>query len=185
MLWRGLIHEYRQYLPGDDLSTMDWKVFARTDRHYVKKFEEETNLRGHLVLDVSASMTYGSGAMTKLEYGSCLAASLAYLPLVSVDGDDTHWLRTGPPGQGFDFSGPTPITAEGGNGLQVEAALRWRTTLGFTLGLGGRFTRLEARDGLLHFERSVYPVNGRPAVAQVASLATERRLAWLEAAWRY
>jgi uncharacterized protein (DUF58 family) len=71
--------EYRPYLPGDDLSTMDWKVFARTDRHYVKKFEEETNLRGYLVLDVSASMSYGSGAMTKLEYGSCLAASLAYL----------------------------------------------------------------------------------------------------------
>lgn len=71
--------EYRQYLPGDDLSTMDWKVFARTDRHYVKKSEEETNLRGYLLLDVSASMTYGSGAMTKLEYGSCLAASLAYL----------------------------------------------------------------------------------------------------------
>ena len=71
--------EYRQYLPGDDLSTMDWKVFARTDRHYVKRFEEETNLRAHLLLDVSASMSYGSGAMTKLEYGSCLAASLAYL----------------------------------------------------------------------------------------------------------
>jgi uncharacterized protein (DUF58 family) len=71
--------EYRQYLPGDDLSTMDWKVFAKTDRHYVKKFEEETNLRAHLLLDVSASMRYGSGPMTKLEYGSCLAASLAYL----------------------------------------------------------------------------------------------------------
>jgi uncharacterized protein (DUF58 family) len=71
--------EYRQYLPGDDLSTMDWKVYARTDRHYVKKFEEETNLRGYLLLDVSASMHYGTGAMTKLEYGSCLAASLAYL----------------------------------------------------------------------------------------------------------
>ena len=71
--------EYRQYLPGDDLSTMDWKVYARTDRHYVKKYEEETNLRGHLLLDVSGSMEYGSGAMTKLEYGSCLAASLAYL----------------------------------------------------------------------------------------------------------
>jgi len=71
--------EYRQYLPGDDLSTMDWKVYARTDRHYVKKFEEETNLRGYLVLDISASMTYGSGAMTKLEYASSLAASLAYL----------------------------------------------------------------------------------------------------------
>jgi uncharacterized protein (DUF58 family) len=71
--------EYRQYLPGDDLSTMDWKVYARTDRHYVKKYEEETNLRGHLLLDVSGSMRYGSGPMTKLEYGSCLAASLAYL----------------------------------------------------------------------------------------------------------
>ena len=71
--------EYRQYIPGDDLSTMDWKVYARSDRHYVKKFEEETNLRGYLMLDVSRSMTYGTGAMTKLEYGSCLAASLAYL----------------------------------------------------------------------------------------------------------
>ena len=71
--------EYRQYLPGDDLSTIDWKVFARTDRHYVKKYEEETNLRAYLFLDVSASMSYGSGPMTKFEYGSCLAASLAYL----------------------------------------------------------------------------------------------------------
>ena len=48
--------EYRQYLPGDDLSTLDWKVYARTDRHYIKKFEEETNLECHLLLDVSASM---------------------------------------------------------------------------------------------------------------------------------
>lgn len=72
--------EYRQYLPGDDLSTLDWKVYARTDRHYVKKFEEETNLECHLLLDVSASMAYrGAAAMSKLEYGSVLAASLAYL----------------------------------------------------------------------------------------------------------
>jgi uncharacterized protein (DUF58 family) len=71
--------EYRQYIPGDDLNTIDWKVFARSDRHYVKKFEEETNLDCHLVLDVSGSMSYGSGAMTKHEYGCCLAASLAYL----------------------------------------------------------------------------------------------------------
>ena len=72
--------EYRQYLPGDDLSTLDWKVYARTDRHYVKKFEEETNLECHLLLDVSASMAYrGGAAMSKLEYGSVLAASLAYL----------------------------------------------------------------------------------------------------------
>ena len=50
--------EYRQYLPGDDLSTLDWKVYARTDRHYVKKYEEETNLECHLLLDQSASMAY-------------------------------------------------------------------------------------------------------------------------------
>ena len=71
--------EYRQYLPGDDLSSIDWKVYARTDRYWVKKFEEETNLDCHLLLDVSRSMGYGSRGVTKLEYGSMLAASLAYL----------------------------------------------------------------------------------------------------------
>ena len=71
--------EYRQYIPGDDISTIDWKVYARSDRHYVKKFEDATNLDCHIMLDISASMGYGSGAMTKFEYGACLAASLAYL----------------------------------------------------------------------------------------------------------
>ena len=72
--------EYRQYLPGDDLSMLDWKVYARSDRHYIKRFEEETNLECHLLVDVSASMAYRGGApMSKLEYGSVLAASLAFL----------------------------------------------------------------------------------------------------------
>ena len=71
--------EYRQYMPGDDLSTIDWKVYARTDRHYIKKFEEETNVNCHVMLDVSGSMGYGSRGITKFEYGQCLAASLAYL----------------------------------------------------------------------------------------------------------
>jgi uncharacterized protein (DUF58 family) len=71
--------EYRQYIPGDDLSTIDWKVYARSDRHYVKKFEEETNLNCHVMLDISGSMAYGSHGITKYEYGQCLAASLAYL----------------------------------------------------------------------------------------------------------
>ena len=72
--------EYRQYLPGDDLSTLDWKVYARSDRHYVKKFEEETNLECHILLDQSASMNYrGAAPMTKLEYGSVLAGALAFL----------------------------------------------------------------------------------------------------------
>ena len=72
--------EYRQYIPGDDLHTIDWKVYARSDRYYVKKFEEETNLDCHLLLDVSGSMAYGSHhGMSKFEYGACLAASLGYL----------------------------------------------------------------------------------------------------------
>ncbi len=71
--------EYRQYLPGDDPATIDWKLFARSDRYYVKKYEEETNLECHLLLDVSASMGYGSHPVAKLQYGAFLAASLAYL----------------------------------------------------------------------------------------------------------
>src|SRR4029453_891822 len=71
--------EYRQYIPGDDLSTIDWKVYARSDRHYVKKFEEETNLNCHVMLDTSGSRGYGSRGTPKFEYGQCLAASLAYL----------------------------------------------------------------------------------------------------------
>jgi uncharacterized protein (DUF58 family) len=71
--------EYRQYLPGDDLATLDWKVFARSDRHFVKKYEEETNLTCHLLIDVSASMGYASGPITKLQYASYLTGALAYL----------------------------------------------------------------------------------------------------------
>src|SRR5467141_2453717 len=71
--------EYRQYMPGDDLATIDWKVYARSDRHYIKKYEEETNLNCYVMLDISGSMGYGSRGITKYEYGQCLAASLAYL----------------------------------------------------------------------------------------------------------
>ncbi len=71
--------EYRSYLPGDDPSTIDWKLYAKSDRHYVKKFEEETNLECHLLLDVSASMGYSSQTVSKLRFGVCLAAALAYL----------------------------------------------------------------------------------------------------------
>ncbi len=71
--------EYRQYMPGDDLAAIDWKVYARTDRHVVKKFEQETNLPCHLLVDASASMGYGSRGLTKLQYASYLAAALAWL----------------------------------------------------------------------------------------------------------
>ena len=78
--------EYRQYIHGDDLSTIDWKVFARSDRYYVKKFEEETNLNCQLMIDVSGSMAYGSVGITKFEYAACLAASLGYLMNRQRDG---------------------------------------------------------------------------------------------------
>lgn len=71
--------EYRQYLPGDDLATIDWKVYGRSDRHVVKKFEADTNLACHIMVDVSRSMGYGSGGITKLRYATLVAAALAYL----------------------------------------------------------------------------------------------------------
>src|SRR5690606_10821796 len=79
--YKGLSVEflsYRPYMPGDDLMHVDWKLYARTDRYYVKEFEEETNTALALLLDVSASMNYSSGGLTKREYASYLAASLAY-----------------------------------------------------------------------------------------------------------
>ncbi|NCF99374.1 MAG: DUF58 domain-containing protein [Planctomycetia bacterium] len=77
--------EHREYVPGDDIRHIDWKVFGRSDRFYIKQFEEETNLRVQLVMDASESMNYGSGAMTKLEYARTLAAALAYLILGQQD----------------------------------------------------------------------------------------------------
>ena len=78
--------EYRQYQPGDDPSTIDWKLAARRDRYFVKKFEAETNLECHLLLDVSASMGYGSHSVSKLQYGAYVAGSLAYLMHRQRDG---------------------------------------------------------------------------------------------------
>jgi len=95
--WRGIhrspyhgfsveFTEYRQYAFGDDPRYIDWRVYARSDRYYVKKYEEETNLDCHLLLDVSGSMGYGSAGVTKLDYGCYLAASLAYLMNRQRDG---------------------------------------------------------------------------------------------------
>ena len=70
--------EYRQYTPGDDPRYLDWKLFARSDRYFIKKFEDETNLRCHLLADNSRSMTFGSRGYTKAQYANTLAATLAY-----------------------------------------------------------------------------------------------------------
>jgi len=71
--------EYRQYVEGDDLRHVDWNVFARTERIYLKRFKGETNSQLLILLDTSASMTYTSGKITKLDYGRFIAASLTYL----------------------------------------------------------------------------------------------------------
>ena len=77
--------QHREYVPGDDLRHVDWKVWARQDRLTVKQFEEDTNLRCTLLVDVSKSMSYGNGPMNKYEIGCTIAASLAYLILSQQD----------------------------------------------------------------------------------------------------
>ena len=77
--------QHREYSWGDDLRYIDWKVWAKQDRFYVKQFEEDTNLRCTMLVDVSGSMRYGSGPLNKYEYGCTIAASLAYLLLRQQD----------------------------------------------------------------------------------------------------
>jgi uncharacterized protein (DUF58 family) len=77
--------EYRQYTSGDDPRCIDWRVYARSDRFYIKKFEDETNLRCHLLIDHSRSMGYGSGGYSKSQYGGTLAATLAYFLFTQGD----------------------------------------------------------------------------------------------------
>src|SRR6056297_3437338 len=77
--------EHRPYNQGDEVKNIDWKLFAKTDRYYVKEYEEETNLKSYILLDKSGSMNYQSGTISKFQYASYLAASLAYLMLKQQD----------------------------------------------------------------------------------------------------
>ncbi len=117
--WKGLhrspyhgfsveFSEYRPYVRGDDPRFLDWKVMARTDRAYLKKFEDETNLRAHLLLDRSRSMSYGSGGYSKADYSATFAATLAYFLMGQQDavglttfdrGIDSHLPARNRPGQ--------------------------------------------------------------------------------------
>ena len=78
--------EHRAYGPGDEIRHIDWKLYGKTDRYYVKQYEEETNLRSYLIMDISKSMTYRSKNISKLEYASYLTAALSYLMLNQKDG---------------------------------------------------------------------------------------------------
>ncbi len=77
--------EHRSYEPGDEIRHIDWKLFGKTDRLYVKRYEEETNLSSHLILDISKSMTYSSNGITKLSYANSLVAALSYLMIKQQD----------------------------------------------------------------------------------------------------
>ena len=77
--------EHREYVAGDNIRYLDWKVLARTNKYFIKQFEEETNLSAHIILDASASMGYGVGELTKLEYASYMAATLAYMMVRQQD----------------------------------------------------------------------------------------------------
>ena len=78
--------EHRAYGPGDEIRHVDWKLYGKTDRYYVKQYEEETNLKAYILLDTSRSMKYTSGTVTKLDYASYLSAALTYLMLNQRDG---------------------------------------------------------------------------------------------------
>jgi uncharacterized protein (DUF58 family) len=77
--------EYRKYVPGDDLRRLDWRVYGRSDRFFVKEFEADTNLRCCFVLDTSGSMGFGSAGITKIEYARKIAGSLGYLAVQQGD----------------------------------------------------------------------------------------------------
>jgi uncharacterized protein (DUF58 family) len=77
--------EHRQYYPGDEIRHIDWRAYGKTDRYYIKEYEEETNLQAHLLLDASGSMGYRGKGPSKLEYAQQVAASLAYLMLNQLD----------------------------------------------------------------------------------------------------
>jgi len=77
--------QHREYTAGDDIRHLDWKVLGRSDRYYIKQYEQDTNYVAHLVIDGSESMNYGSGKLTKMHYAKALAACVAYVILVQRD----------------------------------------------------------------------------------------------------
>jgi uncharacterized protein (DUF58 family) len=87
--------EHRQYYPGDEIRHIDWRAYGKTDRYYIKEYEEETNLKAHLLVDASGSMAYKGKNISKFQYAQYIAASLAYLMLHQRDAvglgiHDTH-----------------------------------------------------------------------------------------------
>jgi uncharacterized protein (DUF58 family) len=130
--------QHREYVPGDDLRLVDWKVYARTDRYYLKQYEDETNFTAYLMLDTSESMTYKGprSPLSKLEYGQLIAFSLAYLVITQQDSvgmatfsvDLDNWLLPGGQASHLDdllhMLETAPTMAKTNLGKAIEAAVQ-------------------------------------------------------------
>ena len=95
--------QHREYVPGDDIRHIDWKGYGRSERYTIKQYEQETNYIGHILLDASRSMFYGTGTTNKLEYSKLLAATIAYVVIHQRDSAglsvfDDGWRTRVPPG---------------------------------------------------------------------------------------
>lgn len=88
--------DHREYVPGDDLKHLDWALFARTDNYYTKRYEEETNLRCHILLDRSRSMAFGTGSISKWDYACFMATCLGYLMIKQKDAVGLALFGAGP-----------------------------------------------------------------------------------------
>ena len=127
--------EYRQYMPGDAPRYVDWKAYGKTDRYYVKVFEEETNLKGVILLDKSASMGFAGKGISKLRWGSLLAAALAFLMIKQQDAaglvlfDDAirelHPAALGARAVAPDVAGAGAYGAVGSHQGERDAARAW------------------------------------------------------------
>jgi len=174
--YRGLsieFAEHRDYVPGDDLRYLDWKVFGRTDKYYLKQFEEETNLVCYVLLDVSRSMEYRSAAApeSKLDYARRLAATVSYLVLRQQDSvslvtfDETVVARLAPSGnpshlkqilQVMDDAAPARKTA--GAGVFHELAERFKRR-GVVVVISDLLDNVDAMlGGLAHFRHRRHEV---------------------------
>jgi len=150
--------DYRAYLKGDDLRRIDWNLYGRLERYYIKLFEEEEDLRLYILLDCSASMDYGTP--NKFDYARKLAAALAYIVLanletvaVSVFAGDYHPLSTPVRGKGKDPSDPAQAQPAGG---------RWRQP---ALGATARFCAHTRKSGLVVVISDFFTSEGIEAIS--------------------
>jgi len=169
--WNVEFADFREYSKGDDIRHVDWKVYARTERFFIKQFEEETNMRVYIVVDQSRSMGYGSGGESKLAYGCSMAAALSYLfirqgdsvGLVTFDREMRTYLppRNSAPHlqrvwkllEGLEAGGGTDVTR---NLRYLAARVRRRGLLVLISDLLGRPE--EILKGLSHFRHKKFEV---------------------------